>query len=182
MKLTLSSLFFTCSFCLLSTQNYAQIGIGTTTPHTSAILDITSTNKGLLPPRMTTVERNQINSNNPSQGLMVYNTDDNCLQIYNNSTWVDLCGNSNTGSTPSFNSQVTGTIGGNYPGYALTNVFQNIKFPKSELISFHQENGSGVFYIGGNRKKIYTNNGAVYSAKENFREFMSLPKQDECQF
>jgi hypothetical protein len=50
----------------------AQIGIGTNSPDASAILDLSSTNKGLLLPRMTTLQ--QTNLVNPAIGLMVYNT------------------------------------------------------------------------------------------------------------
>jgi hypothetical protein len=52
------------------TQN---VGIGTNTPNTSAQLDISSTTKGLLPPRMTQAQRNAIVS--PAPGLLVYQTD-----------------------------------------------------------------------------------------------------------
>jgi len=51
---------------------YAQVGIGTTTPDTSSILDISSTSKGLLMPRLTTSQRDGIVS--PAEGLMIYNT------------------------------------------------------------------------------------------------------------
>jgi uncharacterized protein (TIGR02145 family) len=57
-------------------------------PDASAILDISSTTSGFLPPRMTTAQRNGIVS--PAEGLMVYNTDDNSLQFYNGSAWYDL--------------------------------------------------------------------------------------------
>jgi hypothetical protein len=49
------------------------VGIGTTTPNASAQLDITSTTRGLLTPRMTQVQRNAIVS--PVSGLLVYQTD-----------------------------------------------------------------------------------------------------------
>ncbi len=48
------------------------VGIGTTTPNASAILDITSTTKGFLIPRLTTSEMNAIS--NPANGLGVWNT------------------------------------------------------------------------------------------------------------
>lgn len=48
----------------------AQVGIGTSNPNESAILDVNSSSKGFLPPRMTIVERNNIK--NPSQGLLIY--------------------------------------------------------------------------------------------------------------
>jgi hypothetical protein len=57
---------------LISSNLYAQIGIGTTTPDNSSALDISSTTKGLLMPRLTTLERDLIVS--PATGLMIFNT------------------------------------------------------------------------------------------------------------
>ena len=42
---------------LLTATTYAQVGVGTTTPDASSALDITSTTKGLLIPRMTETQR-----------------------------------------------------------------------------------------------------------------------------
>ncbi len=51
----------------------AQTGIGTTTPDASAKLDVSATNKGFLPPRMTMAQRNAIS--NPATGLQIFQTD-----------------------------------------------------------------------------------------------------------
>jgi hypothetical protein len=56
------------------------------TPHASAILEMRTTDKGLLIPRMTTAERNSITS--PATGLMLYNTETNQYDFYNGSAWV----------------------------------------------------------------------------------------------
>jgi|LauGreDrversion4_2_1035121.scaffolds.fasta_scaffold584473_1 hypothetical protein len=56
-----------------SIASFAQVGVGTTTPVTSAMLEVKSTTKGFLPPRMTTAQRDAISS--PAEGLMVYQTD-----------------------------------------------------------------------------------------------------------
>lgn len=58
------------------------VGIGTSTPHTSALLDINSSSKGLLIPRMNTSQINSILT--PANGLMIYNTDDTSLYIRRN--------------------------------------------------------------------------------------------------
>ena len=51
---------------------FSQVGIGTTTPDPSAELDVTSTSRGFLLPRMTTAQRDLIGS--PAAGLVIYNT------------------------------------------------------------------------------------------------------------
>ena len=68
------------------------IGIGTTSPSSSAQLEVSSTSKGFLPPRMTQAQRNAISG--PAAGLTVYCTDctatdgsTGATQTYNGSTW-----------------------------------------------------------------------------------------------
>jgi hypothetical protein len=65
---------------------YAQsVGIGTTTPDNSAALDINSANKGLLMPRMSSVQRKAIAS--PAPGLFVFDTDKNCFFMFDGAKW-----------------------------------------------------------------------------------------------
>lgn len=74
--------------------NGGSVGMGTTTPNNSAVLDIASTSRGILPPRMTEVQRNAIA--NPVPGLVIYNVTTNCLNIYESSSWRSLCGSSSS--------------------------------------------------------------------------------------
>lgn len=66
-----------------------RVGIGNNNPSNAAVLDLTSTNKGFLLPRMTTAQRNAISV--PVQGLKIYNTDDRCEDIYDGSKWAKNC-------------------------------------------------------------------------------------------
>ena len=89
---TIKSIFATCLLLLATTQLQAQVGIGTTNPNTSAALDITSTTKGLLPPRMTYAQRQAISS--PATGLMIYCTDcgNGEPQYYSGAEWKNMIG------------------------------------------------------------------------------------------
>jgi len=62
-----------------------RMGIGTASPSSKAILDLTSTTLGFLPPRMTTVQRDAITS--VPAGLFIYNTTTNKMNFYNGSAW-----------------------------------------------------------------------------------------------
>jgi uncharacterized protein (TIGR02145 family) len=68
--------------------SFAQVGIGTIEPDESAALDIKSTEKGFLPPRMTSVERDLIPS--PAEGLSIYNITNKQLEFYNGSDWINI--------------------------------------------------------------------------------------------
>lgn len=87
--------FFLLIICFISIVGYSQVGINTTTPHSSAALDIKSTNQGLLIPRMTTTEKTNIS--NPSNGLLVYDTTLKCVSQNIGTpaapSWVCLAGN-----------------------------------------------------------------------------------------
>jgi hypothetical protein len=83
----MKKIFFLLNVLLISSFVEAQTGIGTTTPNASAKLDVFSTTKGFLPPRMTNAQRTAISS--PAEGLMVYQTDGTSgLYYYNGSAWI----------------------------------------------------------------------------------------------
>lgn len=86
----------------------AQTGIGTTTPEASAKLDISSTNKGLLPPRITLTSRTD-NSTipSPATGLLVYNTGSNPNLVagyyyWNGSSWATIATATGSGVSSSY--------------------------------------------------------------------------------
>jgi len=64
------------------------VGIGTTSPDESAILELNSDSKGFLMPRMTTSQRSTIN--NPSDGLLIFNTTTYRLNICIAGNWYEI--------------------------------------------------------------------------------------------
>ena len=150
-------------FVLAGVISYAQVGISTdnSDPDPSAMLDVKSTSKGILVPRMTIAERNAISS--PASGLLVFCTD-NSHYFSNKGTpavpnWIMISSQwLNNGNNIYFNSgnvgigvasptalslQVNGKIGASYgsvtsPGFTFDNGIENTGFssPAAFSISF----------------------------------------------
>ena len=82
--------FFTLLLVFFAYSSFAQVGINTdnSAPDVSAILDIKSTTKGMLAPRMTTAQRTAISS--PATGLLVFDIDIASFWFYDGTAWEDL--------------------------------------------------------------------------------------------
>ena len=88
-KIFFVNLLIAVLFCqqITAQQN---VGIGTTTPNNSALLDLTSTTMGMLVPRMTTAQRVAIVS--PATGLLVYDTNLQQFWYFNGTVWTAIAG------------------------------------------------------------------------------------------
>lgn len=85
MKIKIKSAIL-CMMLFMSSTLFAQVGVGTNSPNSSAQLEVSSTSKGFLPPRMTMVQRDAISS--PATGLIIYQTDNMPgLYYYNGISW-----------------------------------------------------------------------------------------------
>lgn len=112
----------------------AQVGIGTNVPDASAQLEVLSTSKGLLIPRLSLTQRNDIN--NPANGLLIYQT--NSLPgfyFYNNGQWQRLVNNSEL------------TSGGN--GTSGNTILNGNVAPSSNMGS------NGDFYLNTSTNTLY---------------------------
>jgi hypothetical protein len=119
---------------VISIQVYGQTGIGTTTPNASAKLEIASTDKGLLIPRMTSTQKGNITS--PANGLLIYQTD-GVVGFYVNTgtsaspTWtrinIDWVRTGNDIAYTAGNVSTTGTLtGGNSSTSSISGFGANI--------------------------------------------------------
>ena len=74
--------------CSSNTIHAQSMGISSEaiTPDPSSLLEMRTTDKGILIPRMTTIERDAITA--PATGLMIYNNETNQYNFYNGSAWV----------------------------------------------------------------------------------------------
>jgi hypothetical protein len=111
------------AFLCATTLTQAQVGIGTNTPNASSQLDVSSTSKGFLPPRMTAAQRNAIST--PVAGLMVWCS--NCgskgeIQIYDGTEWVNFIGGSRQMSAATLTklgSDIDGEASNDLSGYTV---------------------------------------------------------------
>lgn len=128
-----------------------QVGIGTTTPHPSAVLDLSSSTQGLLIPRMTSAQRTDIIS--PASGLFVFDTDLNALAYVADTGWV-ISGRSVT-TLSSGSANINGTT--NY----LSKYSSSTSLGNSSIV----DNGMGVG-IGTTTPAypLQVNSGATMSA------------------
>ena len=130
-------------FLILTTASFAQVGIGTDTPDASSILELQSTDKGLLLPRLTTAERDLIAS--PAEGLTIYNTTTESLEVFelSSTSWKRLTTESE--GTPSL------TMYKNLNGASLTTSSNTTNFDNFPLgTSEVTENDLDYFEVLGN--------------------------------
>lgn len=115
----MSKFYTTLFFLTVVISTRAQVGVGTITPHSSAQLEIKSTDKGLLLPRMTALQRNNIAD--PTEGLIIYQTNGTRgIYYFDGSNWR----NSQTGFIPDDNglsvnqNTIVSTFAGSTIGFA----------------------------------------------------------------
>ena len=116
------------------------VGIGTTTPSASSLLEVKSTTKGILIPRMTATQRNAIAT--PATGLLVYQTDGTTGFYYYSSGWKRLITSSGANTTLS-NLSTTAINRSLFPGTSAT---LDIGSPSNQWKNMYT---SGGYYITG---------------------------------
>ena len=141
----LEALIFSALFLGAITSN-AQVGIGIMTADPSAQLDVTSTKKGFLAPRMTMVQRDSIAiGETPATGLLIYQTDNTPgFYYYNGSAWVAGVGPAGPLVTATM---AEASLSGASGTYRLNPSANNIYINAGSWISIGTNNSSGYFYV-----------------------------------
>ena len=122
--------FFLTLALLLSMVSFSQVGIGTKTPNASSILDLTSSNKGLLLPR---VANTAAVTGTPANGLMVYDLSSNCVKVYQNGAWSDCLGSGSGSATVAANCNANGFVGSYVSGVALSGASFSVTLTNSSF-------------------------------------------------
>ncbi|MBT8195517.1 MAG: hypothetical protein HKO56_03465 [Bacteroidia bacterium] len=163
-------------------------------PHSSAVLDITATDAGILIPRMTEAEKNAIAS--PATGLMVYQTDNSTgFKFYDGSTWTPV-----SSSLYDFTNQITslGTLNATTGWKTVPGMSENIVLNADAKIviwangavmcnsSDDQKMASaevaiykdGVLINGGAWTRVHANNDEKSKATYTYTPFSLMTVQD----
>jgi hypothetical protein len=86
LKFSVCLIIVAIGWCCFSQNN---IGIGTSSPDASSLLELSSQNKGFLVPRLTQQQR--VSIANPAKGLLVFDLDASCFFYFDGSGWLSLC-------------------------------------------------------------------------------------------
>lgn len=163
------SLILSLLLFVLTKNSFAQnVGIGTTTPNPSALLEVNSTTRGLLAPRMTTAQRNAIAT--PAKGLLVYDTDVNSMFHYNGSSWANFSGSGNFSlpfaaavnlNAPTFQIENAGSGDVLFLGASTGSAINAYNTGNSAAINVNATNGFGVYAQSFNSIPVFAlNNNA----------------------
>jgi hypothetical protein len=135
-------------FFPIAKTNAQNVGIGTSAPHTSAMLDVRSSDKGLLIPRMRSSQRQSVI--NPANGLMIYDTSTSSIWFYQKNQWQELGYGTNSADSSFIFGQQSGTLAA-YNGD-----------PSGNLVL--ATDTSGFFYDNGGPSGNYSNNANYFFA------------------
>ena len=160
--LSVSSSGGTNNYAIVVPASSGNVGIGTSTPSSKAILDLTSTTQGALMPRMNTTQQNAISS--PTTGLIIWNTDSLALVNYTGSAWLKV--SQGGGGSSLFPLIGTGTATGNVTGalgsydLSMTNSRGYLKFQNATnpLVNIQGTGNSPLFQVDSSsavRFKVY---------------------------
>jgi hypothetical protein len=142
-KIGLFFLFICCCISNASAQTVQKIGDTPFNLTPSAVLELESTNKGFLPPRMTALQRDGITT--PAVGLTIYNTTNNALEVNTGTTLVPVWSSVNN-YLPLAGGTMTGTVGVNGATLMLNS---NTVTANTNTTTIGGGVGSGKITLGG---------------------------------
>jgi trimeric autotransporter adhesin len=194
--------FFIVFLCVFMIENALGQNIAITdedghTPHSSAMLDVYSTSKGLLVPRLNSSQQDAL-IGGAATGLLIFNTDEGKYSFYNGSGW-EIVGSNNTYSNGLTLSSNNVKLGGSLSeSTEITQGTNNMIFNLNSSGDFNiQDNGTSAFYVKDDGKigmgttipteKLHiegntTVNGNAYITGNFKLDGISLEGSSNCKF
>jgi hypothetical protein len=151
-KISATILLFSDAF--LATAQSVGISSTSITPHTSSILELRTTNKGFLPPRLTTSQRDAISS--PATGLMIFNSTTNRINYFTGSTWKATADSADTTGYYTIINANTSGVGVSLPDSSHSFRFKGINAASGKL-SVTDNTGSNTIDVDINQSNLSLN-------------------------
>lgn len=148
----MKKILYTLLLCLPAAA-FAQVGMGTTTPDASAQLDVSSTTKGVLFPRLTTTQRDAMTS--PATGLVIFNITDSTIQVNTGTTTAPVWGVANGGGLSNIALTSSTTPAGKTAGQMTFNTNAASGLPVGPVY------WDGTKWVSANGSNIYTADGTL---------------------
>ncbi|WP_298139791.1 hypothetical protein [Flavobacterium sp.] len=161
-------ILFTITILLTQMVAFSQVGIGTTSPNASSMLDITSSNSGLLIPRMTEAQKLAIVS--PATGLLIFQTNVvSGFWYYNGTTWTTFSASSgwnltgNAGTNPATN--FIGTTDNSNVVFRRNNTRAGLINTTNTSFGINSLNPAsvGLYNIGFGASSLFSNTNGGYN-------------------
>jgi hypothetical protein len=163
--------------CLFLFGNAQSVGIGIEQPDTSSVLDVYSSNKGMLIPRMDSAKRILMSA---GKGMIVYDTTTGCLWQHNGLRWVNtLPASARSGDMIFWNGQNWQALPAGQPGQYLTvdtvnnrPFWSSFKFPSNTMTTAQASNITTTTatcggYIQADGGSTILERGVVWSTSRN---------------
>ncbi|MCP3908714.1 MAG: hypothetical protein GY712_11940, partial [Oceanicoccus sp.] len=141
------------------------VGIGTTSPEGSAQLEVNSTDKGFLPPRVANVN----DVSNPVAGLQVYDQSVNCMRYYNGTVWSECMGKPFSFGDPFMDSR-DGKVYNSVQIGTQCWMAENLNYETTNSWWYDNSSANGDIY-----GRLYTWEAAITACPSGW----SLPSDDE---
>ncbi|MBU0763495.1 MAG: hypothetical protein KJ607_01530, partial [Bacteroidetes bacterium] len=124
----------------------------------SAMLDVKSTTKGILIPRLTTSQRNNVN--NPAKGLLIFDSDENSFFFYNGTIWLNISTDSDIWTKSGINVYTSGMtdkvgVGTSAPVGKLEVKADGTINPGEPIFEVINSTGDTVFAVYSEGVRIY---------------------------
>ncbi|AZB19317.1 hypothetical protein EG352_16790 [Chryseobacterium indologenes] len=168
-----------------------QIGINTAKPYHKAMLEIFSNDKGFLPPRLTTAERDILlpadSLNLDAEGMTIYNKTVHCLEFWNSMEWINMCQGRSAVYIINCEPVVSGSFYAGAPASGSVRIKVTVSRPGSYKISTAvingmSFNGEGNFETTGEQYVILSAEGTPVQTGNYTYSIVTPSGYENCAF
>ncbi|REC49011.1 hypothetical protein [Chryseobacterium pennipullorum] len=178
---------FMAPFLLLN----GQVGINIAEPNPKSALEIFSKDKGFLPPRLTTVERDALlppdSPNVDAEGMIIYNTTVHCMEYWNSLEWINTCQGGSAVYTINCDPVVNGNFHKGSPAAGSVRIKVTVTRPggykiNTDTVNGMRFSGEGTFESTGEQFVILSAEGTPVQTGTFLYSIINPGGNENCTF